>query len=130
MERSDLMAVEKPDFEKERRDRAIEAIRSAVSRKRDISNARLMDIAADFDPSVAKISPRQFHGRYVLVALRQLARGRPRKNVRRGAKQDGRSNIEQVLLRLARDVAKADRAGLVEIIAQLDKYVDEITTKF
>ena len=52
--------------------------------------------------------------------------GRPRTSATRGASNGERGRVRAALLDFARDLASADGAGLVDVIAGVDGYVDRV----
>lgn len=111
-------------------------VEGALKRSPDLSTNELFERAKKKFPSAKKLSVRQFHARYPLQVKRRAslakkpkssprkkpaAAARPRKRpVRRDA-------VRGALLRFASDLSAAqERHDLVKVLADVDKYVDEV----
>jgi hypothetical protein len=116
--------------------KVMEMIRDELKKNPDISNPELLEKATKLDPSIKKLSARQFNATYPLQVKRAM---KPRKKTPRkarkaaasrgtaGAGRDGREQVRTVLLDLAKDVANAQGKGdVVDVIAGIDRYVDRV----
>ena len=117
--------------------KVMEMIEAELKENPDISNAELLEKAKEIDPSVEKLSARQFNAMYPLQVKRAM---RPRKKTSRKARKtatrsrgggragaDGRDQVRGILLDLAKDVANAQGKGdVVDVIAGIDRYVDRV----
>lgn len=127
-----------------RNEEVLGRVRELLDKYPELNSRQLHDMAARMDTSLAAMPLRSFHARYVLPIKRarsaaasppkpkraaktaRTARARQRKGEARPAAEQ-RSRIHGVLYRLARDVAAADtRADLVDVLARIDAYVDDI----
>lgn len=117
------------------------AVAELLTEDPGITNRELYQKAVALDEDIAALNLRQFNARYTLQVKRQraLAEGRGRKRTsrrsglgrrgtRRGANSGGtRDQVRQVLLGFASDLAGAEqRKDLVEVLANVDRYVDQV----
>ena len=111
-------------------------VKETVEKSPKVSLDELFERAKKISSDVAELSKRQFNARYPLQVKRRLAqashkksgatRGRGRKASAAKA-EASRAAVRQVLLRFATDLAGADdRKDLVEIVAGVDRYVDQV----
>ena len=137
-------------------DRVMAMIEKELQANPDISNEDLRVKAEKLDDSVARMSARQFNARYPLqvkwrmrprrragrkragtkgarggAATSGRKRGRPAKgsaDTRSAGRVDSsaRDRVRSVLVGFASDLASADGAGLVRVIAGVDGYVDKV----
>ncbi|MEJ2538386.1 MAG: hypothetical protein P8188_00155 [Gemmatimonadota bacterium] len=106
-------------------------VESELKKSPDISTNELFDKAKKEFPSAKKLTVRQFHARYPLQVKRRMSlakgggrRKSPRKRVRRTAR---RESVRAALLRFATDLTAAEeRRDLVKVLADVDRYVDEV----
>jgi hypothetical protein len=116
--------------------KVMEMIRDELKKNPDISNPELLEKARKIDPSIKKLSARQFNATYPLQVKRAM---KPRKKTPRKPRKtaasrgtaragtDGREQVRSVLLDLAKDVANAQGKGdVVDVIAGIDRYVDRV----
>lgn len=100
----------------------------------EIETSELHEKAKKVHSSVGKLSLRQFNARYPLQVKRRQSLARPsrrrRKTVRAQSKAQAsrsRDSIRAVFLRFASDLSAAEeRKDLVQVVAQVDRYVDEV----
>lgn len=111
-----------------------------------LSTRELFEKAKGVDPSIEELTSRQFHGRYPLQVKRRMApkRERPRRRrtgqrrtqrtaARRASSTQAtdpdadRTAIRGELLQFAKNIAAAEsKADVVEVIGDVDRYVDKI----
>ncbi len=102
----------------------------------DASVTELYDKAKAAHPSVGQLTHRQFNARYPLQVKRRKSqksrkRSSPRRSTRssKNAAVDGaqREKIRATFLDFASDLASAEqRSELVNVLAGVDKYVDQV----
>ena len=135
-------------------DRVMAMIEKEIQANPDISNEDLRVKAEKMDDAIARMSARQFNATYPLQVKRRMRprrrggrkaakaaqrgrnragggkRGRPAgsggstRGAVRGASE--RDRVRAVLVAFASDLASADGAGLVRVIAGVDGYVDRV----
>lgn len=103
--------------------KVVEMIRAELTKNPDTPNQELQAKAIKIDGSVAELHPRQFNARYRLLAKR-LMNG-PRK-VRKQSKAQDKERIREILIGLIKEVAEASPGELVNIVGDIDSYVDRI----
>lgn len=112
-------------------------VEQELKKNPDVSVDELYEQAKSAHPSVRELTLRQFNARYPLQVKRRMSRGKSRKAPKRRAarssgkrsKQGGadREKVRQTFLRFASDLAAAEeRKALVEVVAGVDRYVDEV----
>lgn len=109
-------------------DRVMNMVRDEIERRPDVTSQELFEKAKKLDRGIRSLSARQFNATYPLQVRRSIAPKRPR--ARRGSRKSatGREHVRGVLLEFARSVAGAEDPGeLVEVIGNLDTWVDRIT---
>jgi hypothetical protein len=135
-------------------EKVMEFVESELERNPDISVPDLQAKAAKVDSAIGDLTARQFNARYPLQVKRRKARaseGSGAKTSRRSkratrksgrstssrrarkapapASDDARAAVRGVVLRFASDLASAEeRKELVDVLARVDGYVDEILT--
>jgi len=115
-------------------EKVLAMVRQELEKDPKVTNKALLAKAKRVNRSIGKLSPRQFHAKYRLKASRDMAPRKPRakraaKSVapkRAAAPAFDRDAVRGVLLALATDVAAADKASIVGVIASIDGYVDRI----
>jgi len=113
-------------------EKVLAMVRQELEKDRNVSNKTLLTKAKRLSRSVGRLSPRQFHAKYRLKVSREMAPAKPRakRTVRaataKKATAPDRGAVRSVLLDLATEVASADKAAMVGVVASLDKYVDRI----
>lgn len=111
-------------------DTVMDFVEKELKKNPNIETSALYEKAKSVDPSVKKLSLRQFNARYPLQVKRRLGMTKPRRRRRtggsgRGAAADSRERMRAVLLGLAADLAAAEeRKDLVKLLAGIDRYVD------
>lgn len=119
---------------KETKDKVMQMVERRLEKNPDIETSALYEAAKKADASVGDLSLRQFHARYPLQVKRRKAaaegRGRrraPRRPTRRKKGELDRTAVRESLLRFAQDISAAEgTAEVIDVLAGLDKYVDEI----
>ena len=112
-------------------DKIMALVRRALEKDRGVGSRELYERAAKADASVKKLTLQQFHAKYPLQVKRQMARTKPRRRrktitPRKRAEVD-RAAIRKILLSFARAVSAAEgTAALIDVLANVDKYVDRI----
>jgi hypothetical protein len=93
-----------------------------------ISTKELFQKAVKIDKTISGLSPRQFNALYPLQIKRRMAPRRPRGATTRGRRRAvDRSAVRAALLHFAMDIAAAeDRADVIEVIANIDQYVEKV----
>lgn len=111
-------------------------VEAAIKRNPNRTSKSLYEAAVKIDPEISKLDLRRFHSRYPLQVRRKLQKaqssgeaktnGKPRKPKRR--KDDRRQEVRDILLEFASKVASSldSRKDLVEVIGNLDTYVDRL----
>lgn len=113
------------------REEIVEMIRRQLERSNPPDTEALYGRAARIDGSVRDLSLRQFNAKYVLPVKRKSkgdsekdpAGSQPKKPE---PDQEARARAREVFVQLAREVAAADRAGLIEVLEGLDGYADRV----
>src|SRR5688572_14494002 len=108
-------------------ERVMNMVRDEIQKRPDITSQELFEKAKKLDRGIRSLSARQFNATYPLQVRRTLAPRRPRAR-RLGARNAaGKDRVRGVLLEFARAVAGAqDRGALVEVIGNLDDWVDRV----
>ncbi len=131
----------------DRNERVMEMVRREIDRDPGVELGTLVEKAKEIDPSVAELTPRQFHARYPLQVKRSRNRGAPKKAKRarkrasralepaspaprrpaRETPASGRDAIRAIFLEFAGEVAGADsRQEIVGVLSSVDAYVDRV----
>jgi hypothetical protein len=108
-------------------ERVMNMVRDEIQKRPDITSQELFEKAKKLDRGMRSLSARQFNATYPLQVRRTLAPRRPRTR-RTGARNTaGKDRVRGVLLEFARAVAGAqDRGALVEVIGNLDEWVERV----
>ena len=108
-------------------ERVMNMVRDEIQKRPDITSQELFEKAKKLDRGMRSLSARQFNATYPLQVRRTLAPRRPRTR-RTGARNAaGKDRVRGVLLEFARAVAGAqDRGALVEVIGNLDDWVERV----
>ena len=108
-------------------ERVMNMVRDEIQKRPDITSQELFEKAKKLDRGMRSLSARQFNATYPLQVRRTLAPRRPRRP-RTGARNAaGKDRVRGVLLEFARAVAGAqDRGALVEVIGNLDDWVERV----
>lgn len=113
-------------------------VEKELKKNPDASVNELYEKAQKAEPAIGELSLRQFNARYPLQVKRRMSRQesgtkRSRKRTTRKARRkkadDGerREKVRQTFLRFASDLAAAEeRKELVDVVAGVDKYVDQV----
>lgn len=118
------------------KDKVMEMVEKALKKNPDVSNDELFEKAAEIDSSIKKLTLRQFHARYPLQVKRRMGAGKKKKKKKKKAKRAGagagaggdgkaRQALRDVLLEFAKEVAAADKAGMIDVLGKVDAYVDD-----
>jgi hypothetical protein len=113
-------------------EKVLAMVRQELKKDPNVTNKALLTKAKRMNRAVGRLSPRQFHAKYRLKVSREMAPSKPRaKRATRAAAPkkapaSDRGAVRSVLLELATEVAAADKAAMVGVVASLDKYVDRI----
>lgn len=94
-----------------------------------VSTKDLFQKAVKLDKSINELSPRQFNALYPLQVKRRMAPRRPRAAATARARRRNvdRAAVRTALLKFAMDIAAAeDRADVIEVIGNVDQYVDRV----
>lgn len=115
----------------DRNERVMEMVEGALGENPEISNDELQKRAAEIDPRIGELSPRSFNARYPLQVKRKLKQEEKEKTPARKSEGDGlEAAVRSELLQFARDVAGADdRARMIEVLENVDEYVDRVMMK-
>lgn len=118
---------------KDSKDKVMELVERRLAKQPDLETSELYEEAKKVDPAVGDLTLRQFHARYPLQVKRRQAAarggGRRRSRARSRRRQPAldRSAVRQSLLRFAQDISAAeDKADVIDVLANIDRYVDEI----
>ncbi len=119
-------------------DKVMRLVQSELEKNPDATVDELYEKAEKEDPSVGKLTRRQFNARYPLQVKRRMKgakggrkKGRTAPRATRGRRTRGgdgagRESVRRIFLRFASDLAGAeDRKDVVEVVAGVDRYVDE-----
>lgn len=130
--------------------KVMELVEKELEKNPDASVDELWDKARKIDPSVAKLTKRQFHARYPLQIKRRKSRGSKKKTTSRKKRASGkpaakkatgkrasrkesspaaptanREAVRTVFLAFASDLAAAEaRKDVVKVLAGVDTYVN------
>lgn len=116
-------------------EKVMQMVEKELRRNPDIANAELYEKAQGVDESVGELTLRQFHAKYPLQVKRRMAPKtsgkKPRRRSRRTrASRKGevdREAVRRSLIRFAKDVSAAEgKAATIELLADMDRYVDEL----
>ncbi len=117
-------------------DQVLAAVETAIKKNPKATVDELMELAKGVNPSIGKLTKRQFHARYPLQVKRKMssAKGGRRRSRKRSARtrpakgaNNGREAVRAAFLRFASDLAAAEaRKDVVKVVAGVDKYVDEV----
>jgi hypothetical protein len=106
-------------------DRVMSMVRDEIRRHPEVTSPELFEKAKKLDRGMRSLSARQFNATYPLQVRRTLAPRRPRGRGVGG--RSGKDRVRGVLLEFAQAVAGAqDRGALVEVIANLDHWVERV----
>lgn len=109
----------------DRNERVMEMVEEALREDPDVSNEELQERAAGIDPRIGELSPRSFNARYPLQVKRKLAAEKEEAGSEGGG--DLRSALRTELLAFAKAVAAAeDRGEVIDVIEDVDEYVDRV----
>lgn len=116
--------------------KVLAAVEAAVKEKPSATVDELMELAKGVNPSVGKLTKRQFHARYPLQVKRRMSAAKGgRRRTRKGSpgkrgtrnRKNGRDAVRAAFLRFASDLAGAEaRKDVVRVVANVDKYVEEV----
>ena len=112
-------------------DRVMNMVREEIQKRPDITSPELFEKAKKMDRGIRSLSARQFNATYPLQVRRTMAprRRRARGVGARSRTGAGRERLRAVLLDFARTVAGAqDRGTLVEVIGNLDQWIDRLVS--
>lgn len=114
-------------------EKILQMIRQQLQRENPPDTEALYGRAARIDESVRDLSLRQFNAKYVLRVRREMKRSEEEPATEPKPKTpeltDGtRARVREVLLALAKDVAAADQAGLIDVWEDLDSYTDRVVS--
>lgn len=118
-------------------EKVMQFVKDELAAEPDVETSELFERAKKVDPSVRKLSLRQFNARYPLQIKRRQTLSRPgRKRQKRSpsrtqtrsrsAASSSRDQVRDVFLQFASDLSSAeDRKDLVRVVARVDRYVDD-----
>ena len=124
-------------------EKVMKFVEETLKKSPDIQLDDLFERAKQVGPEVRDLSKRQFNARYPLqVKRRQALANRAASGSARGGRAGGlseprvrgrrgsvatRDSIREVFLQFAKDVSGAEaRSDLVEVLANVDRYVDRV----
>ena len=110
-------------------ERVMNMVREEIQKRPEITSPELFEKAKKLDRGIRSLSARQFNATYPLQVRRTMAprRRRARGVGARARSGAGRERLRAVLLEFARTVAGAqDRGALVEVIGNLDQWIDRL----
>src|SRR5262245_32786392 len=108
-------------------ERVMSMVRDELRRHPEVTSPELFEKAKKLDRGMRSLSARQFNATYPLQVRRTLAPRRPRGRGVAGRSTGSKDRVRGVLLEFARAVAGAqDRGALVELIANLDHWVERV----
>jgi hypothetical protein len=112
-------------------ERVMNMVRDEIQKRPEITSPELFEKAKKLDRGIRSLSARQFNATYPLQVRRTMAprRRRARGVGARARTGAGRERMRAVLLDFARTVAGAqDRGALVEVIGNLDQWIDRLAS--
>lgn len=112
-------------------------VEKELKKNPDASVDELYEKAKSAESAIGELSLRQFNARYPLQVKRRMSRQESggtrsrRRTTRKARKKAGngerRDKVRKTFLRFASDLAAAEeRKELVEVVAGVDEYVDEV----
>src|SRR5262245_58618227 len=108
-------------------ERVMSMVRDEIRRHPEVTSPELFEKAKKLDRGMRSLTARQFNATYPLQVRRTLAPRRPRGRGVAGRSAASKDRVRGVLLEFAQAVAGAqDRGALVEVIANLDQWVDRV----
>ena len=117
-------------------DKIMQLVQRELKKNPKAPSKELYEKAKKASRSVSRMSLRQFHAKYPLQVKRKLAPKKPRKprtqkraaTPRRAPVPEAkRQAVRAILLGFAKDLAVAEgQADTIELVRNLDKYVDQI----
>lgn len=108
-------------------ERVMNMVRDEIQRRPDVTSPELFEKAKKLDRGMRSLSARQFNATYPLQVRRTMAPRRPRARGLGARSSAGKDRLRGILLEFARAVAGAqDRGALVEVIGNLDEWVDRL----
>lgn len=130
--------AEDPGDGRDTRERIMSLVRRLLRKDEDVSTREMQERAVEVDPGVEELSTRQFHARYPLQVMRRMSSrtstsdGEDTGDSDSGdAVEERREAVRRALLDFARDVAGAeDRGEVIDVLTDVDEYVDRIVEDF
>lgn len=117
----------------DRNERVMEMVEEAIRENPDVSNQELQERASEIDPRIGELSARSFNARYPLQVKRKLSAGQKEEEETTGSeegREDPKSTLRQTLIDYAKNIAAAkDRGEVVELVENVDEYVDRVMDK-
>ena len=108
-------------------ERVMNMVKDEIQRHPEVTSQELFEKAKKLERGIRSLSPRQFNATYPLQVRRTMAPRRARGRVPGARGPASKERVRGVLLEFARAVAAAqDPGALVEVIANLDQWVDRI----
>lgn len=95
-----------------------------IKKNPDIETSKLYEKAKAANEEIGKLTLRQFHARYPLQVKRKMAPKKPRRRPRKP--EVNREAIREVLVTFARDVAAAEGPEVIDLVGNVDEYVDRV----
>jgi hypothetical protein len=108
-------------------ERVMNMVRDEIQKHPEVTSQELFEKAKKLDRGMRSLSARQFNATYPLQVRRTMAPRRRRARGTTARTSAGKDRVRGVLLEFARAVAGAqDRGALVEVVGNLDEWVDRV----
>lgn len=114
----------------DRNERVMEMVEEALRENPDVSNDELQERAGEIDPRIGELSPRSFNARYPLQVKRTLKQEEKTGTAEAAGEEELRASVRQTLLDFAKDYTGAeDRGEAIDVLRNVDEYVDRVVTR-
>lgn len=111
----------------------MEMVKEELRQNPVVSNQVLKGKAEAIDDEIENLSARQFNARYPLQVKRRMSSARETQGTEEGATAESaafRKELRETLVAFARDVSGAeDRGAVIDVLTNVDEYVDRIMEK-
>ncbi len=109
--------------------KVMKMVEDEIGKNPNVTTAELYEKAKKIDKGMEKLSARQFNARYPLQVKRKMAPPRRRTGSRRRRSGPNKEAIRTSLLQFAQALVGAENKGqVVDVIANIDTYVDKVAT--
>jgi hypothetical protein len=110
-------------------EKVMKMVEEELKQNPGVSTKELFQKATKVDKAIGGLSPRQFNALYPLQVKRRMAprRARSATAARSRRRAVDRAAVRSALLKFAMDIAAAEeRADVIEVIGNVDQYVDRV----